>query len=156
MDSTTILAWWGAILAMVIAVVDLYKWQVSRFYIRVDVDAGWEGDDLVDNEIRFTVTNVGGQPTTIKGFALAEYSIFPLVIIGKPSREHNVSNKNKNMIVLALISPGEFWKGACVLDEAELKTFRAKGLYYRVYCSHRARPITGKIRQDNVLTGMKM
>src|SRR5438132_12326882 len=65
---TTLLAWWGAIIATTVLVWDVYKWRKTR-QVQLSVRANGNLQDAHSQDprryISITVTNNGDRPTTL-------------------------------------------------------------------------------------------
>lgn len=67
-DFTTLLAWWGAIIATAVLAWDIYKWRkTGRPKLFVRANGNLQDADSQDPRKYFaiTVTNIGDKPTTI-------------------------------------------------------------------------------------------
>jgi HJR/Mrr/RecB family endonuclease len=66
---TEIVAWWGAVLATIVFLWDIYKWRTAGRKLRVSVQSGMKSINMPQFEgktlIHVNVSNYGDRPTTI-------------------------------------------------------------------------------------------
>ena len=77
MSSTTVVAWWGAVLSTCVFVWDIYKYRIAGPRLRLSVSTGMKSINMPEYKgktlIMGNVTNYGDRPTTITHFALQGY-----------------------------------------------------------------------------------
>ena len=115
MTSTEIVAWWGAIIASVVLLWDIYKWmkQGPRLVMCLSPNMQVWGDPSREGKtwVSVTVSNVGDRPTTIKGVGMEYY----------PSWLHRLRNRAETAAVFPnpsdgfplprVLNPGDEWCG---------------------------------------------
>lgn len=137
-DASTVAAWWGAVLATIVFIWEIYKW--SRTGARLRVTANPEMQQVIPDVgiepelyINLVVANVGDAPTTIThllGYVFA-------------SRWQTLRGKRiKAFVILPgqganyphLLEPGNTWS-AWIL-QSEVERFMAKGHIIHVGIHH--------------------
>ena len=116
-SSTEIAAWWGAIMASVVFLWDMYKWKTQgpKLVMRLSPNMLMY-PDLPPYQPRFvsvTVSNIGDQPTTIKGFGVEYYADWFKRL---RQRAHDriafaVGNQSHVEPLPKVLNPGEEWIG---------------------------------------------
>ena len=115
MSISEMAAWWGAIVASIILIWDVYKWKTDGPKLNVFLSPNMKtfGDPSRDaiTWVAVTVTNVGSRPTTLKSTGMWYYknridywrhkvlfaAIFP--------------NPNDRFPLPTVLKPGEEWVG---------------------------------------------
>lgn len=132
-------AWWGAILATLVFLWDIYKWRKAgpQVVIEVGCDQSIVGSPKHKGKkfVLVSANNRGERPTTLTGLGLRWYS---------SKRERRRRNAEKSFAVIAETSqalpfhlqPGELWQG--LFDQTEdVATMARDGLLFcEVYCTH--------------------
>ena len=77
LTGTDIVAWWGAIVATVVLIWDIYKWKTSGPILKFEVSPYTRiiGDPTRESKkyISANVTNIGDRPTTLTNLVLQYY-----------------------------------------------------------------------------------
>jgi len=141
MKITELAAWWGAIIATLVLVWDMYKWKRSGPIINVSASPGMKTVGNLPNHlegkkyISIEVTNTGNKKTTITHLVVFHYiSLFQKLI----------KRKDKSFIVGTpaffppplphVLEPGERWLGgieqACELEEMSRNGYLCCGIYH--------------------------
>jgi len=152
MKITDLAAWWGAIIATLVLVWDMYKWKHSGPIINVSASPGMETVGKIPNHlegkkyIAVEVTNTGDKKTTITHLVVFHYiSLFQKLI----------KKKDKSFIVATpalfppplpyMIEPGERWLGG-IEQTSELEEISRNGyLYCGVYHSCGKKPVLQRV-----------
>jgi hypothetical protein len=162
MKITDLAAWWGAIIATLVLLWDMYKWKRSGPIINVSVSIDMQTFGKMPNYpegkkyVTVEVINIGDRKTTITHLVMFHYKSLFRKIRGK---------KDKNFFVAIpalfppplphMIEPGERWLGG-IEQNSELEEMSRNGyLYCGVYHSCGKKPILQRVvihkNQDSVL-----
>jgi len=148
MEITYLAAWWGAIIATLLLVWDMYKWKRSGPIINVSASPNMETVGKIPNHlegkkyISVEVTNTGDKKTTITHLVLFHY----ISLFQKLRRK-----KDKSFFVATpalfppplpyVIEPGERWLGG-IEQTSKLEEMSRNGyLYCGIYHSCGKKPI---------------
>jgi hypothetical protein len=115
LTGTDIVAWWGAIVATVVLLWDIYKWKTTGPRIRFVVRSGMivmgdptrEGQTFISSE----ATNVGDRPTTITNLVIQHYETYFAMLRHKPSTSMLVTEPSKSQPLPYVLQPGSVWHG---------------------------------------------
>lgn len=140
-------AWWGAFMATVIGLWDVYKWWRDRPGFIVKVDCPSERDlEKSGNFLSVEIEVINGQsPLTIRQISLRHYKSIWHRPFFKPDR----SCKLKQTDLPKKLDPAEVYK--VILDECDndyclIREDLINGiLLIDLYGTHRARPITARL-----------
>jgi len=148
MKITELAAWWGAIIATLVLLWDMYKWERSGPIINVSASPNMQPFGKIPNHpegkkyIAVEVTNIGNRKTTITHLVVFHYKSLFRKIRGK---------KDKSIIVLLpallppplpyVIKPGERWLGGIEQTSELEETSRNGYLYCGIYHSCGKKPI---------------
>ena len=126
-----IVAWWGAVLATVVLIWDIYKWKTSgpRLKFKVTPNMIVVGDPTREGKtfISASATNVGDRPTTITNLVMQHYNNYFNMLRHKPSTLMIVVSPSTVQPLPFILQPGQVWQGLAIQDQ-ELENF-AKGGY---------------------------
>ena len=147
MDKLSVLAaWWGAFIATIVLLFELYKWARSGPILRCDTKYGWKiTENGIINEhefIFFSVTNTGDRPTTIVNQGLLYWA----TLRDKFRKKPDLSWFTKGGLygfgkVPSIIHPGEVWNGLGSINDGIKESINKGGyLYVSLLFSHRKRP----------------
>lgn len=122
---TDIAAWWGAVVASLVFIWDIYKWKKSGPRIAVHLapnmlaigEASREGKKLV----LVSITNVGDRPTTLKNIGMEFYTKWQKRFLHKFERCLFYPNLNYAHTLPRLLNPGEEWTGVIPQERLDLK-----------------------------------
>ncbi len=137
MDSlslTDVAAWWGAIVATAVLGWDVYKWRRRGAEIRVyaspDMQAMPPLPSAPDATFIFvSVTNHGGQATTITNLAGVHYKSIFHALFDRASARFVVGNVPFGPPLPHRLEPGDRWTGGINQDEA-VANYGKTGRYY--------------------------
>lgn len=115
MNTTDIAAWWGAVIASLVLVWDMYKWMTKgpRLFVRLSPNMKVFGDPLREGTtwVSVTVSNVGDRPTTIKGVGMEYYTNWFQRLRNKAEKAVLFPNANYSFPLPRVLNPGEEWLG---------------------------------------------
>ena len=148
-DTTTLIAWWGAILSSLVLFWDIYKWWSSGPKIRFTVQTGMESINMPGFDgktlILANVTNYGEQPTTITNLGLLYYKSIWSLIRKRPDQAFVIPNPNTDFPLPFQLKQGSVWAGITVQDD-QITEMATKGkLYCVLYHSHSEKPMPKKV-----------
>ena len=115
MDTTAIAAWWGAVVATVVLLWDIYKWKYDgpRLLMRV-----FPNRKVINNPVRegktwvsVVISNVGTRPTTLKVIGVYRYKSLVDRIRGNTAKEWVIPNPSDTSPLPHILKPGEEWTG---------------------------------------------
>jgi hypothetical protein len=145
MDTTRLVAWWGAVLSTTVFIWDIYKYRKAgprlRFCVRGDMVLMPSDDKrtFVSSEVR----NCGDRPTTITNLCVA-YFKKPLSLAwlrNRATRNWVVANPVGGPPLPFKLEPGNVWRGFAE-QTPELEKSAGEGLlYFVLYHSHRTKPV---------------
>lgn len=110
-----IVAWWGAIVATIVLLWDIYKWKKAGPRIKFKVRSGMIviGDPERDNQAFISVeaTNTGDRPTTITNIVVQHYNTYFAMLRHKPSNTMIMNNPSPSRPLPYVLNPGSVWQG---------------------------------------------
>lgn len=127
-----VVAWWGAIIATIVLIWDIYKWKTSGAKLRVTVsphrvilnDPPREGNIYISIDIE----NIGDRPTTLQGIYLRHYMDFIKKVVRRTSKQGYI-NADTNFPLPYVINPGTTWMGL-VIQKKEIEDMSRQGYLY--------------------------
>jgi len=118
MKITDLVAWWGAIIATLVLVWDMYKWKRSGSIINVSASPNMHAFGNLPNSIKnkkyikVEIVNIGDRKTTITHLVMFHYKSLFQKIRGKKDKSFFVATPALFPPPLPyLIEPGERWLG---------------------------------------------
>ena len=115
MTPSVIAAWWGAIIASIVLLWDVYKWntQGPKLVMRLSPNMLVVGDSLREGEtwVSITVSNIGDRPTTIKGVGMEYYSGWLNRFRNSAEKAAVFPNPNDGFPLPRVLNPGDEWIG---------------------------------------------
>lgn len=148
---TNTAAWWGAVIATIVLMWDIYKWFRSGPILHVTVGPNMQTLGNIPNHpknqkyISVEVTNTGSRKTTITHLVSFYYKSFIFNLFKKP---------NKNFVVLTpaflstlphIIEPGGRWLGG-IEQNIELEELSRNGyLFCGIYHSSSKKPVMQRV-----------
>jgi len=158
MDTSTYAAWWGAGLATVVLLWDLYKWRASGPRLRVWAKGDqkqlrpgdWDKPGRVPGDedwIRISVANTGTGATTIQGVGFSCFSSVWQKVIRRPERTYGlVAETNPFCQLPWKLNPGEEWTGLLPQYEPFANLLKSGALYCQVEHTVSTRPVFRKVQ----------
>lgn len=144
-----IVAWWGAIVATIVLLWDIYKWKTAgpriRFMVRSGMiivgDPDREGQTFISTE----ATNIGDRPTTITNLVVQHYETYLTMLRHKPSKSMIVNNPSALQPLPYVLNPGCVWHGLS-LQTPEIEALAMDGYLVCGLChSHSDKEIDRRI-----------
>jgi len=144
-----IVAWWGAIVATVVLVWDIYKWKNSGPKIRFTVRSGMMvvGDPTRKGQffISTEATNIGDRPTTITNLVIQHYNSYFDMIRHKPKTSMLVAQPSTAQPLPFILQPGVVWQGLAPQTE-EIEKLASDGYLVCGLChSHSDKEIDRRV-----------
>lgn len=134
MDVSQAAAWWGAVVATLVLVWDVYKWRKSRASVRVTASPNMqtlnqlEGRLGDDKNICVEVVNQGDRLTTITHLVIKHYKNLWERILNKPSTQGLILNPIGE--IPHELEPGKRWVG--LIDQRDIEEKQGIGGF--LYC----------------------
>lgn len=108
-------AWWGAIIATVVLLWDIYKWKTSGPRVRFVVTPGMivVGDPTRAGQtfIMAEASNIGDRPTTITNVVLQHYKTRFDMFRHEPTTSMLVTQPSISQPLPFVLQPGSVWRG---------------------------------------------
>jgi hypothetical protein len=133
--ATEIAAWWGAVVATVVFLWDIYKWKHSGADVQVTASSDMVTFGDVPQEmqgkafIAVEVVNLGARKTTLTHLITVYYSSFWQLLIRKRNKQFFTPNSAVDKRLPCELEPGSRWMGA-ILQNAELEDMSRRGYLY--------------------------
>jgi hypothetical protein len=156
MDTTKLVAWWGAMLSSVVFAWDIWKYRHAGPRLRFEVRAGMETFNMPqyngETLIVANVTNYGERPTTITNLACFYFEKRWRAIRGmKPDKVSIVVTPSSAQPLPHELKAGAIWTGFAVQEPEIERRAKSGFLYIVLYHSHSKRPIRRRVViQDSV------
>jgi hypothetical protein len=152
MSTTDIVAWWGAVLATIVFLWDIYKYKAAGPRLRFTVQTGmaifndprYEGQTLVFAN----VINYGDRPTTIRNlcyFYFEKRRLLRELLRRKPDGKFIVLNQNHDQQLPYELKPGTEWRGFGIQDAGVEKMAQTGVLEMVVYHTHSNKPVRQRV-----------
>lgn len=143
---TDVVAWWGAIVATLVLLWDVYKWTRRGPDVRVEATPNMKVfprlPHTTDTTFIFVAaTNHGAQPTTITHLAGVHYPSFWHKLARRGAEHFVVMNNALGSPFPHVLGPGERWTGAVDQDDAVKKYGTSGKFYCGVFHSGSKKPI---------------
>lgn len=150
MTASDVAAWWGALIATVVLIWDIFKWSKEGPTLDVDVTPNMKvvGDPLrqADTYIAIRATNSGDLPTTITNVGLKHFKNRLAFLRGRPDSQWIVVKPDFARPLPYLVAPGDIWDGGALQDERALGLMSKGLLYCYVFHSASKRPVRRLVR----------
>ena len=153
MDTTKVLAWWGAGLSSVMFLWDIVKYLRLGPKLRFNVMAGRVlSNGPKTTFIQTEVTNCGDRPTTLTNIAIAYFEKqwswarlrnvpTKIEVLINP----NIPDSNVSQPLPCELKPGGVWRGLTA-QEPQLELWATNGvLYFDLYHSHNVKPMRKRV-----------
>lgn len=135
MTATEAAAWWGAVIASIVLIWDIYKWKHSgaRLIVRASPDmetfGGLPDDSTGKKFVLIEVVNIGDRKTTITHLVGYYYSSFFKRLFKKRDKNFFVGAPAYAKPLPYVLDAGEQWTGAVIQNE-EMKEMGGKGYLF--------------------------
>jgi len=120
MSISEVAAWWGAVVASIVLIWDIYKWKTDgpKLNMLVTPNMKCMGDPSRENItwVFATITNVGSRPTTIKSIGMWYYKNKFNYFRNKVEFAAIFPNPNDQFRLPYVLKPGEEWVGLVPQD----------------------------------------
>jgi len=148
-ETTSLAAWWGAIIATIVLLWDIYKWKTSGPRLYIDVSSNMEIFGVPGHEgkkyVTVRVRNMGDKPTTITSLAGRFYKGKFNRILKKQQKAFVVGTPGITQQLPYVLQPGTIWDGLIVQNE-ELERMATNWILMgELYFSHRKKPLVFRI-----------
>lgn len=116
-------AWWGAILATIVFLWDIFKWATSGAKVRITVSPNMQIMNAIIRDkgptiVMIKVTNNGDQATTITHLAGEHYStLYNFLVRRDPATSFVVVDPGAGSKIPHVLQPGTEWMGTMLQDE---------------------------------------
>ncbi len=149
MDSTKLVAWWGAILSTVVFLWDIYKHRTAGPRLRFTVQTGMETLNMPMYEgktvILANVTNLGDRPTTITNLGYLYYEKRKFFRKKKPDKAFVVPSPSSAQQLPFELKPGVLWSGIAIQD-SQIEKWATTGILDMIlYHSHANKPMRQRV-----------
>ncbi|MBI9086698.1 MAG: hypothetical protein JEZ11_24085 [Desulfobacterales bacterium] len=151
MNATEIAAWWGALIATMVLVWDVYKWKRIGPIINVSASPdmqtyGGISDGEDDKEfVAVEVTNTGDRKTTLTHLVGFQYANRFQRLLKKRNEAFIVTNPAFSTTLPYVLDPGERWVGG-IEQNKNLEDLSRNGfLYCGVYHSSGKKPVLQRV-----------
>jgi hypothetical protein len=149
--STEVVAWWGAVIATLVLIWDVYKWKTSGPRIKFSASPDMEiiGDPQKQKEGKTYITvkaiNIGGRPTTITKVGIIHYKSQFNRLIKKSDKKAIIIDTGLPYQLPYVLQPGAVWDGFIPQENVEgMSTYGQ--LYCVLFYSNKKRPKTARIK----------
>jgi len=146
MEASEIAAWWGATVATMVLLWDVFKWKRSGPILTMSATPnmrivdGRNQDKRSNLMISVRVTNVGNQTTTITQLHGVHYACYFDKVRNKRNKAFIVANPMITQPLPHVLSPGEQWTGVMEQSPEVVSLSREGYLYCGVCYSSRKKP----------------
>jgi hypothetical protein len=155
-DTTTILAFWGATLSSIVFAWDVYKYRNAGPRLRFTVLAGMVMRPAYNDAtfIKSEITNCGDRATTLTGISVYyfEKQLSWERIRNRPTRALVLDDMKAGLKNLDFgtpfpceLKPGAVWRGLTPQDPQLEQWAKQGALYFDLYHSHRTKPIRRRL-----------
>lgn len=149
-SANIIAAWWGAIIATLLFIWDIYKHCTSGAKLFITTHVNMRAINIPNREgkdwILVTVTNNGTIPATITQVAGLYYKNWFRLVIRKPNKAFIQGGAPLPGYEFPyVLSPGQTWQGTMVQDDETIKMAKNGYLYCLVSHSSKKLPLKTRI-----------
>jgi hypothetical protein len=134
-EASIVAAWWGAIVASIVLLWDIFKWLNRGAKVIVNATGNMqtvnrELGKLDENNIIFLeANNIGDLPTTITHLVFYQYRSWLHKLFNKPKGQGLVPYQGTGCELPHLLNPGARWTGQIDQDEV-IEKFSGDGIFY--------------------------
>lgn len=117
MNASDSAAWWGAIVATIVFIWELYKWLTSGAQVRVSASGNMQtlnraAGRIEDDKLAVVeAANNGDKPTTLTSLVVKHYKSQLHRLVGRPARQFFVANPDGDHPLPFVLEPGHSWTG---------------------------------------------
>jgi len=148
---TAIVAWWGAVVATLVLVWDVYKWRKRGADIRVEASPNMHAVPALPGTdgksyVFVAAVNHGSQSTTITHLLGIYFPSLYQKLVRRGGQQFFVATQIFGPALPHVLQPGERWTGGIDQDQLE-RDYPSKGrLYCGVVHSTSKKPIYKRVR----------
>ncbi len=150
MTYTEIAAWWGAGIATLVLLWDIYKWRSSgpdtRMTIRPNMhlfgDPELEGRDIVV----VSATNIGDRATTLESMSIVSHPNRWSMLRNRPHKQFYVKNPGRTRPFPCQASVGQRWDGMLFQNDELVDLSKNEIVYCQLHIASRPRPVRKRLR----------
>jgi hypothetical protein len=146
---TEIVAWWGAVIASLVLVWDVYKWARQGPKLRINVRPNMQTYGISEYEegtyVVVDAVNVGSLPTTISIIGLTYYKNTFYRLIRKAEAHFVSPSPVLTQPLPFLLEPGRQWTGGLIQNEELEKMAKEGVLLCLVYDAWHKKPYKKRI-----------
>ena len=157
MEASVVAAWWGAIVASVVLLWDIFKWATKGAHVSVNATPNMQTINhiegkLDDNKLIFVeAINTGDLPTTITHLAFFQYESVFKKFLNKPKNQGVIVKQGTGYELPHLLSPGARWTGGIDQNDVTEKIGTDGVFYCGIIHTSRKKPVLVRVNlNDNV------
>ena len=149
---TSFVAWWGAVVATLVFLWDIYKWLRSGANIVVSARPNMQTFGGLTQSLKDTsyvvveAVNKGNKKTTITHLIGCHYPSLIKKLLKKQSTAFFVANTGPSQPLPHVLEPGERWLGIIEQNEKLEKMARNGYLYCGINHSLKTKPVLQRVR----------
>jgi len=147
--TTPIVAWWGAVLATIVVLWDVFKWRRTGPRIRMSVRPDMRGVGEPELEgrtlILVSATNVGERPTTLESLTYVWYPTWWHRLRRKRDKKFFVENPGLQHPFPCKLEVGERWDGRVNQTEQMVEMARTGHLMCELHHACAKRPVAKRL-----------
>jgi len=155
MEASVVAAWWGAIVASIVLLWDIFKWATKGARVSVNAIPNMQTVNTVEGKlddnrlILVEALNTGDLPSTITHLVFYQYASHLNKILNKPKNQGLIPYQGAGYELPHLLNPGTRWTGN--IDQNDIvKKIGEDGLFYcGVIHTARKKPVLAKINLSN-------
>ncbi|MFQ5581169.1 MAG: hypothetical protein ACE5F3_00895 [Mariprofundaceae bacterium] len=140
---TELAAWWGAIVATLVLVWEIYKWKSSGSKVAMELQ---HQDKAV---VGIKAVNYGKQASTISSIGIRYYPGFWDILRNKCAKEGVIAKPSITHPLPYQLEPDDSWFGLIEQDDDMRRMAMHGYLMCDLYLTDRAKPIRRRIRISN-------
>ncbi len=158
MEASVVAAWWGAIIASVVLLWDIFKWFSKGARILVSAAPNMQTVNplkgKLDDEkmILVEVVNIGDLPTTITHLTIYQYSSFWDKLRNKRSNQGVIPMQGAGSELPHLLGSGARWVGRIDQSDVIDKFCKDKIFYCGVYHTFSKKPVASTVNLAKSVT----
>ena len=158
MNASIVAAWWGAIVASIVLLWEIFKWATRGAHVIVNASPNLQTVNqaegkLDDGKIIYVeAINAGDLPTTITHLVFHQYETVLKKFFNEPQNQGVIIKQGAGHELPHLLTPGSHWVGMINQDEL-VEKLGDKGLFYcGVIHTPRKKPVLTKINLREIIT----
>jgi hypothetical protein len=156
-DATTIVAWWGAIVATIVILWDIFKWYTTgpRILMTVTPNMKIVGNPELEEDTHIIIyaSNVGERPTTLENLWFVWYPNLWKCFRRKPEQNLFVKNPGRHRSFPYKLEVGERWEGMATQSDEIVELANTGYLVCHLHHACSKRPIKKRLFIPREKTG---